>query len=89
MTDHVHLVVSIPLIMSLSKTFQLLKGASFYELFRKEPKFRLRYFKGYFWSSGKFYKSVGNVDLETTKNYVQKKKSTSLLLLYIKKCSYF
>ncbi|MBO8182863.1 MAG: hypothetical protein H0Z28_08745 [Archaeoglobus sp.] len=34
--------------MSLSKAFQLLKGASSYELFKQEPKFRLSYPKGNF-----------------------------------------
>ena len=72
MPDHVHLIVSIPPTMSLSKAFQLLKGASSYELFRREPKFRLRYPKGHFWSTGKFYRSVGDVDLETTRSYVQR-----------------
>jgi len=72
MPDHVHLIVSIPPTMSLSKAFQLLKGASSYELFKREPKFRLRYPKGNFWSTGKFYRSVGDVDLETTKSYVQR-----------------
>jgi putative transposase len=42
MPDHIHLIVSIPPTM-ISKAFQLLKGASSYELFRREPKFRLRY----------------------------------------------
>ena len=72
MPDHVHLIVSIPPTMSLSKAFQLLKGASSYELFRREPKFRLRYPRGNFWSTGKFYRSVGDVDLETTRSYVQR-----------------
>jgi putative transposase len=72
MPDHIHAIVSIPPTMNISKAFQLLKGASSYELFRREPKFRLRYRKGHFWSSGKFYRSVGDVDLETTKSYVQR-----------------
>jgi putative transposase len=58
--------------MSISKAFQLLKGASSYELFRREPKFKLRYPRGNFWSRGKFFRSVGDVDLDTTRKYVQR-----------------
>lgn len=71
MPDHVHLVVSIPPTMSISKAFHILKGATSRELFRREPKFRLRYPRGNFWSAGKFFRSVGDVDLDTTRNYVQ------------------
>ncbi|MEF8848213.1 MAG: transposase [Candidatus Thermoplasmatota archaeon] len=30
-----------------------------------------RYPRGHFWSPGKFYRSVGNADLETVTKYVQ------------------
>ena len=56
--------------MTVSK-FNLLKGASSFELFRRQPKFRLRYPKGHFWSPGKFYRSVGDADLPTVIGYVR------------------
>ena len=74
MPDHLHLIVDIPPTMSISRAFQLLKGASAYELFRRQPKFRLRYPQGHFWSPGKFYRTVGDTDAETTINYVKKHK---------------
>ncbi len=74
MPDHLHLIVEIPPTMSISRAFQLLKGASAYELFRRQPKFRLRYPRGHFWSPGKFYRTVGDADAETTINYVKKHK---------------
>ena len=70
-SDHVHLVVVLRPTHAVSSVFQHLKGKSAYELFRFEPKFRLRYPNGEFWSPGKFYRSVGDVDLETTRNYVK------------------
>ena len=70
-SDHIHLVASIPKTMSVSKALNLLKGASSYELFRRKPNFRKRYPKGNFWSPGKFYRSIGDADLETVKKYVQ------------------
>jgi putative transposase len=71
MPDHVHVIVSIPSTLSVSKAFNLLKGASSHELFERQPKFRLRYPRGEPWSSGKFYRSVGDVDIKTVRNYVR------------------
>ena len=71
MPDHVHIVVQVKPSMSLGKATQLLKGRSSFEIFRLHPNLRLRYRKGHYWSPGKFYRSVGSVDLETTKNYVK------------------
>ena len=71
MSDHIHVMVSLPPTMSVSKAFHLLKGASAHELFRKKPNFRKRYERGHFWSPGKFYRSVGDMDLETVTNYVR------------------
>jgi putative transposase len=71
MPDHVHVIVSIPPTLCVSKAFNLLKGASSHELFERQPKFRLRYLKGHLWSPGKFYRSVGDADLETLRNYVR------------------
>ena len=69
--DHVHLVIGLRPTLSVSDVFHQLKGRSSYELFRSEPKFRLRYPHGDFWSPGKFYRSVGDVDMETTRRYVK------------------
>ena len=71
MSDHIHMVASIPPTMSISKALNLLKGASLHALFKKKPNFRKRYPKGHLWSPGKFYRSVGDADLETVMKYVQ------------------
>ncbi len=71
MPDHIHIVVSAPPRISAAKALQLLKGGSSYYLFKYEPKFRLRYPRGHFWSAGKFGRSVGDTDLETTLRYVR------------------
>ena len=75
MPDHLHLIVRIPPTMSISEAFRLLKGASSHELFKQKPNFRKRYPRGHFWSSGKFYRTVGDVDAETTINYVRNHKT--------------
>ena len=69
--NHVHLIVIARPSISVSELFHQLKGVSSHELFEFEPKFRLRYPKGSFWSPGKFYRSVGDVDLNTAKEYVR------------------
>jgi len=71
MPDHVHMVVHVNPRISLAKATQLLKGRSSYEYFKIHPNLRNRYWKGHMWSKGKFYRSVGSVDLETTKQYVR------------------
>jgi len=71
MPEHVHMIVQLPSTMSISRAMMLLKGASSHEIFKQVPDFRKRYHKGHFWSCGKFYRSVGDVDLETTKQYVK------------------
>jgi len=71
MPDHIHTLVGIPPTMSVSKALHLLKGASAHELFKRKPNFRKRYPGGHFWSPGKFYRSVGDADLETVTKYVQ------------------
>jgi len=71
MKDHIHMVVSIPSTMSVSKALHLLKGASSHKLFKRKPNFRKRYPRGHLWSPGKFYRGVGDADIETVIKYVQ------------------
>jgi len=80
MPDHIHTVVGIPPTMSVSKAIQLLKGASSREIFKRKPHFKYRYSKGHLWSPGKFYRSVGDADMETVLQYVrnQRLQQTSL-----------
>jgi len=80
MPDHIHTVVGIPPTMSVSKALQLLKGGSSREFFKRKPHLRCRYHKGHFWSPGKFYRSVGDADMDTVLQYVrnQRLQQTSL-----------
>ena len=71
MPDHVHLIAKLPLTMTPSKAYQLLKGRSAYIFFRNHPKARLRYPKGHLWSRGKFAASIGYSDIPSTTNYIQ------------------
>ena len=71
-SNHVHIVASLPFSMSQSKALQFFKGGSSYRIFRANDHFRLRYRRGHFWSPGKFVRSVGDADLPTVVNYVDR-----------------
>jgi len=63
--DHVHLFLEFHPSISLSKVIQYLKGGSSYRLFKLHPELKKRYWSGSLWSSGKFFRSVGNVTANT------------------------
>ena len=67
--DHVHIFTSLPISMSLSQLFQILKGLSSYLFFKDRPK--MREFYGKLWSKGKFFRSVGSVTDEAVKYYIE------------------
>ena len=71
MPEHVHISCELPPSMSQSKALQLLKGGSSYILFRQQPKFRLRYPRGHFWSPGAYAGSVGYNTVDAVDNYVK------------------
>ena len=71
MPDHVHCEVQVSLNMSASKVLQILKGLSAKLFFEKNPKARLRYPRGHLWSRGKFASSVGLVQEEVVRNYIE------------------
>ena len=66
--DHVHLFVSLPFSLSPAKAVQFFKGRSAHTIFSKIPNFRLRYWKGNFWSPGSFIRSISNLTSEAIKN---------------------
>ena len=39
-------------------------------MFKLHPEFKKRYWGGNLWSSGKFFRSVGNVTADTIKHYI-------------------
>src|SRR5512136_887196 len=69
--DHVHLFLEFHPTASLSKVVQYLKGGSSHRLFKLHPELKKRYWGGNLWSSGKFFRSVGNVTADTIKHYIK------------------
>jgi len=68
--DHIHMLVSIPFNMSVSRALQFLKGGSSFQIFRLHPNFRFRYPKGHFWSPGHFSRSLSSVSFKTVEHYL-------------------
>ena len=60
--------------MIVRQAFHLLKQASSRELFKLKPNYRNRYPKGHFWSPGKFYRTVGDANVETVIHYVREQR---------------
>lgn len=71
MPEHIHASIEIPPNMSQSKALQLLKGNLSYQLFKQQPKFRLRYPKGHFFSPGACANSTGYNTVDVVDNYVR------------------
>ena len=68
--DHVHMYVSIPPKMSVSKVVGRIKGKSSLMLFDRHPEFRDRYSRR-FWARGYYCETIGNVDETTIKKYIE------------------
>jgi putative transposase len=70
--DHMHLFAEFHPTISPSKAAQLIKGYTSRLLFLQFPWLRNTLFrKGSFWSSGLFFRSVGNVTAETIEHYIK------------------
>jgi putative transposase len=69
--DHVHLLVSYPPKVALSKLVNSLKGVSSRMLRMACPELQTYYWKGGLWSPSYFAGSCGGAPLEVLKKYIQ------------------
>ena len=69
--DHVHILVSCPTTLSPAKIMQYLKGRSSHLLQDEFPELKKRYWGQHMWERGYFCGTVGQVDEETIKNYIE------------------
>ena len=69
--DHVHIYVSVPPYISISKLVQTLKGKSSRIIQQTFPELRKRYWGSHFWAIGYFVKTVGTVSDEMIKEYLE------------------
>ena len=72
--DHIHLLLSIPPNVSVSKAVQFLKGKSSHKLLSEFPTLRKRYWGQHLWARGYWVASSGNVTDEVWKEYIKYQK---------------
>jgi putative transposase len=70
--NHVHIYVSVPPYLSISKLMQLLKGKSSRKIQQEFPELKKRYWGQHFWAIGYFVRTTGNVTDEMIKEYIER-----------------
>lgn len=68
--DHVHLFVSVPPQVTISRLVQMLKGKSSYKLLFEFPHLKKKFWGRHLWARGYFCVSSGNVTDEVIKEYI-------------------
>ena len=69
--EHIHLLVSCPPSISVSKLVQQLKGKTARVLMQEYKELKKRYWGQHLWSTGYFCRSVGAVTENTIKEYIE------------------
>ncbi len=69
--DHIHLLVSVPPNISLSKVMQYVKGKSSRKVMMEFANIRKRYWGQHIWGRGYFAVTVGNVNEEDIQKYIE------------------
>ena len=69
--DHIHMLVSAPPDLSVSKLAQYIEGRSSRRLQDEFGELRKRYWGQHLWARGYFCATVGAVDEETIKRYIE------------------
>jgi putative transposase len=69
--DHVHMLVSVPPHLSVSKLVQYMKGNSSHKLQMEHKELNKQYWGRHLWARGYFVASTGNVTDEIIAEYIQ------------------
>ena len=69
--EHIHLLISCPPSISVSKIVQQLKGKTSRVLLSEYRDLRKRYWGNHLWATGYFCRSVGTVTREIIKEYIE------------------
>ena len=76
--EHVHMYVSIPPKLAVSEFMGYLKGKSALMIFDRFPQYRTRG-KRNFWARGYYVATIGNVNEDTIKRYIEEQKENDKL----------
>ena len=69
--DHVHLFVSVPPHLSISKLVQYLKGKSSYKLLQENKQLSKQFWGRHLWARGYFVATSGNITDEVIMEYIK------------------
>ncbi len=69
--DHIHLFVSVPPYLSVSKLMQSLKGKTSYKLLSEYKEISKQFWGRHIWGRGYFAASSGNVTDEVIMEYIE------------------
>ena len=70
-TDHVHMFVSLPPNVSVSKFMQKVKGRSSFKVQQEFPEIKKRYWGRHFWARGYFSTTSGAITDEAILQYIE------------------
>ena len=70
--DHVHMLISIPPHISVSKAVQYIKGKSSRKLQQEFEKLKKRYWGQHMWSRGYFAVTTGALNSEDVQRYIER-----------------
>ena len=73
--DHLHLLLSIPPSISISKALQYIKGKTSRKLLQEFDVLRKRYWGQHLWARGYFAVTVGNVNEEEVQRYIEEQEA--------------
>ena len=79
MSDHVHMLVSIPPKMSVSSFMGYLKGKSALMIFDKHANLKYKFGNRHFWSEGYYVSTVG-LNEATIRKYIQEQESHDIAM---------
>ena len=69
--DHIHILVSVPQSISISKLMQYIKGKSGRKLLQEFEQLKKRYWGQHVWSRGYFAVTVGNINDKQVQEYIE------------------
>ena len=69
--DHIHMFVSVPPHLSVSKLVQYLKGKSSYKLMQEDKQISRAFWGRHLWGRGYFVATSGNVTDEVIMEYIK------------------
>jgi len=69
--DHVHMYISMPPFLSVSKVVQYIKGKSSRKLLSEYKDLQRRYWGQHLWARGYFVTSVGEINDEVIRKYIE------------------